>query len=191
MNTTACQLGYRTSVFKARPGRWTILDITLRLTRSRRAAPVTYGHLASALHVPLGHRPPLAEGAAGVAADRQTRGLSLPAGGPDARQAGSAFLNPVLDAASAARVSALGGQVYRDADGQQRASAGWLLELCGYSPGQRIGAGVYCSTARTLTVTARDGASAAVVRGALRTMAQKVRDSAGVQLAPEPVCPHA
>ncbi|GAA3603718.1 hypothetical protein GCM10022419_105300 [Nonomuraea rosea] len=36
----ACGFGYRTSILKTQPGRWTILAITLRLTRSRSAAPV-------------------------------------------------------------------------------------------------------------------------------------------------------
>ncbi|MGW5335649.1 UDP-N-acetylmuramate dehydrogenase [Streptomyces bauhiniae] len=52
-----CGFGYRSSVFKSRPGRWTILAVTLRLTRSLLAAPVTYGHLAGSLDVPVDSRP--------------------------------------------------------------------------------------------------------------------------------------
>lgn len=189
LDAAACQFRYRSSVFKVQPGRWTILSVTLQLDRSSRAAPVTYGHLAQALDVPLGARPPLTEAAASVVADRQARGLTLPAHGPDVRQAGSVFLNPPVTEHQAQEVRAAGGPVYRDVDGVVRASAGWLLEQCGHGPGRRLAPGVYCSTRRTLTVTARDGATAAGFAAALRTMATEVAESTGIELRPEPVQP--
>ncbi|MDN3056902.1 UDP-N-acetylmuramate dehydrogenase [Streptomyces sp. SRF1] len=189
LDAAACRFRYRSSVFKVQPGRWTILSVTLRLVRSGRAAPVGYGHLAQALNVPLGARPLLTEAAAGVVADRRARGLTLPVQGPDVRQAGSAFLNPPVTEQKAETVRATGGPIYRDADGVLRASAGWLLEHCGYGPGWRVAPGVYCSTRRTLTVTARDGATAAGFAAALRTMATQVAESTGIELRPEPVQP--
>ncbi|GAA1201185.1 UDP-N-acetylmuramate dehydrogenase [Streptomyces hebeiensis] len=189
LNAAGCQFRYRSSVFKAQPGRWTILSVTLHLVRSARAAPVVYGHLARSLDVPIGARPPLAEAAAGVVADRQARGLTLPVRGPDMRQAGSVFLNPPVTEQQAETVRAAGGPVYCDVDGVTRASAGWLLEQCGHGPGRRLAPGVYCSTQRTLTLTARDGATAGGFTAALRTMAAAVAKSTGVQLRPEPVRP--
>ncbi|MFF7966789.1 UDP-N-acetylmuramate dehydrogenase [Streptomyces sp. NPDC007903] len=180
-----CCFGYRSSIFKSRPGRWTILTVTLRLTRSPLAAPVTYGHLASALNVPLGSRPPLAEAASGVVADREARGLTLPASGPEARQAGSAFLNPPVTDEQAAAVRAAGGPIHTDMQGVMRASSGWLLAQCGYQPGIPLADGVFCSSHRVLTVTVRDGASSEDVARVLRTMASRVRTAFGVQLHPE------
>ncbi|MFJ8728547.1 FAD-binding protein [Streptomyces bauhiniae] len=180
-----CGFGYRTSTFKSRPGRWTILAVTLRLTRSQVAAPVSYGHLAGALNVPLGSRPPLAEAASGVIADRQARGLTLPASGPEARQAGSAFLNPPITEAQATAVRAAGGPVHTDMQGVVRASSGWLLAQCGYQPGIRLAAGVFCSSHRVLTVTVRDAAAAGDVARVLHTMAARVLTAFGVQLRPE------
>ncbi|WDV56656.1 UDP-N-acetylmuramate dehydrogenase [Streptomyces coeruleorubidus] len=189
LEATACQFRYRSSVFRAQPSRWVILAVTLHLSRSQRAAPVTYKHLAQALDVPLGSRPPLAEAAAGVIADRQVRGLTLPDSGPDMRQAGSVFLNPPVTESQANEVRAAGGRTYRDRDGVLRASAGWLLEQCGYGPGRHVAPGVYCSTRRTLTVTARDGATATSFREGLRSMARTVCEASGIELRPEPVAP--
>ncbi|MFF4933298.1 UDP-N-acetylmuramate dehydrogenase [Streptomyces griseofuscus] len=184
-----CGFGYRASAFKSQPGRWTILDLTLCLTRSASATPVTYRHLADALTVCLGARPPLAEAAQAVITDRERRGLTLPGSGPDARQAGSVFLNPVITHAQEAAVRCAGGPVHRDQSGLQRASAGWLLEQCGRRPGSRIGPGVYCSTTRTLTLTTRDGATATAFASALRQLAADVFAAYGIRLHPEPVRP--
>ncbi|MFD0503854.1 FAD-binding protein [Streptomyces chiangmaiensis] len=105
-----CGFGYRTSIFKDRPSRWTILTITVALGRSNSAAPVSYPHLANILGVPLGAQPPLTEAAHGVLADRNNRGLTLPASGPDARQVGSVFLNPTITGNQARAVRAAGGR---------------------------------------------------------------------------------
>lgn len=182
-----CGFGYRTSIFKAYPGRWTILEVVLRLTGSTYAAPLTYRHLARALDVPLGTRPPLAEAAQGVLADRRQRGLALPETGPDARQAGSVFLNPLITTAQANAVRRAGGVVHRDDHGLLRASAGWLLQLLGYHPGSRLAPGVSCSTRRTLTLTAHDGATAASFNTVMRKLACDVFDSTSIRLHPEPV----
>ncbi|MFJ9618394.1 hypothetical protein [Streptomyces noursei] len=134
----------------------------------------------------LGIRPPLAEAAAAVVADRKARGLSLPSAGPDARQVGSVFLNPPVNAAQAERLRAAGSPVFSDGYGRLRGSAGWLLERCGYGPGQRLSPGVRCSTARTLTVTAGEQATAAAFWLTLTTMSQRVAESTGIALHPEP-----
>ncbi|WP_416972001.1 UDP-N-acetylmuramate dehydrogenase [Streptomyces sp. 4F14] len=181
-----CDFGYRTSAFKNSPGRWTILAIALRLIRSPLASPVSYPHLADALAVPLGARPPLAEAAQAVLADRHHRGLTLPAEGPDCRQAGSVFLNPAVTPAQATAIHHAGGPVHRTSDGSLRASAGWLLEQAGFHPGRRIGTGVYCSDSRTLTLAARESATAASFAHALRVLADAVVATHSIRLRPEP-----
>ncbi|MFI9228688.1 UDP-N-acetylmuramate dehydrogenase [Streptomyces rimosus] len=186
-----CAFGYRTSTFKTRPGRWTILQLTLHLTRAHRAAPVTNPHLADALGTRPGARPPLGEAAAGVLADRCRRGLSLPDTGPDARQAGSVFLNPPLTHAQAHLIRTAGGPVYRDDFGTLCTSAGWLLHLTGHHPGKQITPGVRCSTRRTLTLTAHQGATSAAFTAALQTLARQVREATTIHLHPEPVRPPA
>ncbi|MFF0309318.1 UDP-N-acetylmuramate dehydrogenase [Streptosporangium sp. NPDC004379] len=185
----ACGFGYRTSIFKTHPGRWTILEATVRLTYSALAAPVAYRPLAQAFGVPLGTRPPLKEAAHGVLADRRRRGVSLPESGPDARQAGSVFLNPAITAVQAAVVQAAGGVVTVGDRGVLRTSAGWLLELVGYRPASPLTPGVSCSTRRTLTFTAHDGVTAASFHAAVQKAADDVFDTTGIRLRPEPVRP--
>ncbi|MEU0110697.1 UDP-N-acetylmuramate dehydrogenase [Streptomyces sp. NPDC006251] len=184
-----CNFGYRTSLFKTQPGRWTILTITLRLTRSTSAAPVTYRHLATTLDVALGTQPPLTDAAHAVLTDRAHRGLTLPTAGLDTRQAGSVFLNPPINHVQAATIRAAGGLTHRDQTGQLRASAGWLLEQTGHYPGSRIGPGVYCSTRRTLTLTARGGATSKSFSDALHLLTTEVEAAYGIKLHPEPVSP--
>ncbi|MGW1765141.1 UDP-N-acetylmuramate dehydrogenase [Streptomyces sp. NPDC002073] len=182
-----CALGYRTSLFKQQPGRWTILSLTLHLTHSAAAAPVTYQHLAAELRAPLGSRPPLSEAAAAVLHDRAERGLLLPQDGPDHRQVGSCFLNPTVQDDQARLLQDRGTPVYRTPSGGWRASAGWLLEACGYRPGAEVTRGVRCSTRRTLTLTAQAEATARDFCTALEEMAASVRAAAHVDLHPEPV----
>ncbi|MER5420587.1 UDP-N-acetylmuramate dehydrogenase [Streptosporangium roseum] len=184
-----CSFGYRTSIFKSHPGRWTILEVALRLIRSTYAAPLTYRYLAQALDIPLGTRPPLAEAAQGVLTDRRQRGLALPENGSDARQAGSVFLNPSITTAQAAVVRAAGGMVYYDNHSILRTSAGWLLQLLGYHPGYQLAPGVSCSTRRTLTLTAHDGATAASFNTVMRKLTRDVFETTGIRLHPEPVRP--
>ncbi|MFJ7277312.1 FAD-binding protein [Kitasatospora sp. NPDC098663] len=93
----ACRLRHRDSRFKSDPGRWTILTATFHLTRSP-AAPITYQPLADELGVQVGARPLVAEVTAAALVNRHGRGLLLDPHGPDARQAGSVFLNPPVTA---------------------------------------------------------------------------------------------
>ncbi|MYS79131.1 UDP-N-acetylmuramate dehydrogenase [Embleya scabrispora] len=185
-----CRFGYRTSRFKTEPRRFTILDVTLRLTPRAHAAPITYRHLAQSLDVPLGATPPLAEAAAGVAADRRARGLLLPTHGPDARQVGSVFLNPPVTAHQATALRAAGGPVHRTPDGTQRASAGWLIQQLGHQPDSPLGPGIWCSTLRALTIVARENATATAFADTLVGLVTDVETTFGIRLHPEPTTPH-
>ncbi|MER6449439.1 UDP-N-acetylmuramate dehydrogenase [Streptomyces venezuelae] len=185
--STACGFGYRTSAFKAQPGRLTILSLTLRLVRSALAAPVGYAYLADHLAVPLCTRPPLAEAAAAVLDHRAARGLLLPETGDDARQAGSVFLNPPVTPAQANAVRAAGGPLHHDRDNVPRVSAGWLLEHVGHYPGQELQPGIRTSRRRTLTLTAHPGATSVGFAAALMGMAERVDEATGIRLHLEPI----
>ncbi|MBD0710769.1 MULTISPECIES: UDP-N-acetylmuramate dehydrogenase [unclassified Streptomyces] len=182
----ACRLRHRGSRFKNEPDRWTVLTVTLRLT-SAPAAPITYRPLAEELGVQPGARPPVAEVAAAVLANRHRRGLLLDPHGSDARQVGSVFLNPPITSAQADRWSATGCPIHTDSDGELRASAGWLLELVGCRPGRKIAQGTRCSSARTLTLTAHEGATATGFVDTLSALASQVERATGISLRPEPV----
>ena len=93
--------------------------------------------------MPLGTRPSLPDAITAVRADRTARGLSLPRTGPDTRQAGSVFTNPLVTARQAALIKASGGPVHTSPQGQHRASAGWLLQHTGYGPARKISDGIH------------------------------------------------
>lgn len=182
-----CRLGHRCSRFRQEPGRWTILSATLHLTRTDTAAPITCRRLAGELGIPLGARPPLAETTAAVLADRRRRGLLLDSDGPDARQIGSAFLDPPVTPDQAARWSAAGCPVHTGIDGRWRMSAGWLLELIGCHPGHRIADVIHCSQRRTLAITARGEITATAFAQVLADLAARVDTNTGISLRPEPI----
>ncbi|MBT2456495.1 UDP-N-acetylmuramate dehydrogenase [Streptomyces sp. ISL-86] len=185
---TACAFGYRTSTFKTHPGRFTILSVTLHLTRSPLAAPVTYVHLADHLGTPLATRPPLTEAANAVLTHRAERGLLIPESGPDSRQAGSVFLNPTVTHVQAVSIRTAGGPLYRGSDSQLRASAGWLLEHAGHRPGQQLAPGIRCSSRRTLTLTAVSPTTASAYAAVVGSLAKRAYNAHGVQLRPELFC---
>ncbi|WP_327067577.1 UDP-N-acetylmuramate dehydrogenase [Kitasatospora sp. NBC_01302] len=181
-----CRLGYRHSRFKVEIGRWTVLSVTLHLTRTSQAAPVTYQHLAAELGVPIGACPTVSEVTAAVLTNRHRRGLLLNPHNPEARQVGSVFLNPRVTPVQAHRWSAAGCPAHRDTDGQLRASAGWMLEHAGFRPGDTVVAGVRCSAYRSLTLVADHGATAAGFTKALLRLTGRVAASTGITLRPEP-----
>ncbi len=183
----ACRLRHRDSRFKNDPGRWTILTATFHLTATSLAAPLAYQPLADELGVPAGTRAPVPDVAAAVLSNRHRRGLLLDRHGPDARQAGSVFLNPPVTATQAARWSAAGCPVHPDSDGQLRASAGWLLEHVGCRPGHQVADSIHCSDRRALTLTAHDGATATGFTQALAHLSAQVENATGIALQPEPV----
>ncbi|MFK0016295.1 hypothetical protein [Streptomyces sp. NPDC091027] len=94
---------------------------------------------------------------------------------------------PTVAADQAHALRTQGAPVYRSLSGTCRASAGWLLESCGYQPGAQVTRGVRCSTRRTLTLTAQAEATARTFRAALEAMAMSVHTATGITLHPEPV----
>ncbi|MFF0870191.1 hypothetical protein ACFYUV_51175 [Nonomuraea sp. NPDC003560] len=81
LSAAACGFGYRTSVFKTQPGRWTILAVILRLTVAAAPRPSPTG----TLDVLLGSWPPLAEAVTAVLADRRARPPCRPTAASAAR----------------------------------------------------------------------------------------------------------
>src|SRR4029079_14494347 len=70
-----CGFGYRTSRFKADPGRHVVLDVTFQLTRGDLGTSVQYAELARTLGVELGQRAPLADVRDAVLELRRSKGM--------------------------------------------------------------------------------------------------------------------
>ncbi len=180
-----CGFGYRTSVFKAHPGRYLVLDVTFQLRLASLSAPVRYAELARVLGVEVGARVPAAQVRDAVLALRGSKGMVLDDADPDTWSAGSFFTNPVLDAAAAATLPD-GAPRYPQPDGRVKTSAAWLIEHAGFGRGWGDGA-ARLSTKHTLAVTNRGSARAADVLALARQVRAGVESAFAVTLEPEPV----
>jgi len=179
-----CRFGYRTSRFKADPGRFVVLDVTFQLRLGELGAPVGYAELARALGVAIGDRAPVAAVREAVLGLRRGKGMVLDAQDPDTWSAGSFFTNPVLpDGADlpegAPRFPAPGGAV--------KTSAAWLIEHAGFTKGFGLPGPASLSTKHTLALTNRGDATAADLVALARTVRDGVRDRFGITLENEPV----
>lgn len=174
-----CGFGYRTSRFKG-SDRYVVLDVTFQLRPGRLSEPIRYGELASRLGVPMGGRAALAEVPPAVLGLRRAKGMVLDPDDHDTWSAGSFFTNPVVAAApEGAPTWPVGDMV--------KTSAAWLIEHAGFGrgyPGES--APVSLSTKHTLALTNRGGGSAADVVALAGEIRDRVRDSFGVVLEPEP-----
>jgi len=180
-----CGFGYRSSVFKAQPGRYVVLEVTFQLRLGSLSAPVRYAELARVLGVEVGTRVPAVEVREAVLALRGSKGMVLDDADPDTWSAGSFFTNPVLDAAAAQALPEEAPR-YAQPDGCVKTSAAWLIEHAGFGRGWGDGP-ARLSTKHTLALTNRGSATAADVLDLARRVRTGVVESFGITLEPEPV----
>jgi UDP-N-acetylmuramate dehydrogenase len=179
---SGCGFGYRTSRFKADPGRHVVLEVTFQLRQGSLGAPVAYAELARTLGVELGTRAPMSEVRKAVLDLRTSKGMVLDPTDHDTWSAGSFFTNPVLPEAAVPA----GAPAWPQADGSVKTSAGWLIEQAGFHKGYGDGP-ARLSTKHTLAITNRGGASAADVLALAREIRDGVETRFGVRLVNEPV----
>ncbi|MFH1570177.1 MAG: UDP-N-acetylmuramate dehydrogenase [Gemmatimonadota bacterium] len=192
-----CAFGYRQSRFKgADRGRYVVTEVSFRLRRAARPA-VRYAELAARLEQ-RGGVARLEPGRALSGAIRQAvlelrRAKSMVADpqDPNARSAGSFFLNPVL---APAAFAALEERWRRDGDGSpvpvhedaggRKVPAAWLVERAGFPRGlRRGGAGVSAHHALALI---HCGGGAAAVLSLADQIRAAVAERFGVELEREP-----
>jgi UDP-N-acetylmuramate dehydrogenase len=177
-----CRFGYRTSRFKADPGRHVVLSVTFQLRQGTLAAPVAYAELARALGVDVGARAPMSEVREAVLGLRRGKGMVLDPADHDTWSAGSFFTNPVVAAADLPE----GAPAWPQADGTVKTSAAWLIEQAGFPKGHGRG-NVGLSTKHTLALTNRGGATTEELLALAREIRDGVRDRLGISLVNEPV----
>ena len=190
-----CGFGYRSSAFKRNPDRCVVLSVRFAL-RLGGEPLVTYAELARALGA-ANAAPSLAAVRDAVLELRRGKSMLLEPGDENRRSAGSFFLNPVVDAATAEHVvqHALDvGWVARAEDvprfpadgGQVKLAAAWLLERAGARKGERRGAfGI--SSRHALALVHHGGGHSAELVAFARELRDRVRAEIGVELAAEPV----
>jgi UDP-N-acetylmuramate dehydrogenase len=181
-----CGFGYRTSRFKADPGRHLVLEVTFQFTQGTLGAPVRYAELAATLGIEQGERAPLADVRAAVLKLRTGKGMVLDPADHDTWSAGSFFTNPIVPADRVPE----GAPAWPNADGTVKTSAAWLIERAGFGKGyglDRDGARVGLSTKHTLALTNRGTATAVDLLALAREVRDGVEERFGIRLVNEPV----
>lgn len=180
-----CGFAYRSSRFKADPGRYIVLEVAFQLPLGELSAPVGYAELARTLGVDTGKRAPANEVREAVLSLRRRKGMVLDPADHDTWSAGSFFTNPILDSASSDTLPAHAPR-WPAGDGRVKTSAAWLIENAGVRKGFAIGRAAV-SGKHTLALTNRGGATAKEVLALAAYVRDRVRDVFGVTLVNEPV----
>jgi UDP-N-acetylmuramate dehydrogenase len=190
------QFGYRDSLLKRSmtegpwgpTPRYVVLDVTFHTRMASLSAPVRYQQLADALGVEVGARVPITEVRDAVLRLRDAKGMVLQPADHDTWSAGSFFMNPVVDAATAARLPEDAPRFPAGADAV-KTSAAWLIEHAGFAKGYALTpeAPAALSSKHTLALTNRGGATAADLVALAAAVQAGVRDAWGIELRPEPV----
>jgi UDP-N-acetylmuramate dehydrogenase len=177
-----CGFGYRTSRFKADPGRHVVLSVTFQLRQGSLGEPVAYAELARTLGVELGSRAPLADVRRAVLGLRAGKGMVLDPADHDTWSAGSFFTNPVV----AADAVPEGAPSWPQPDGSVKIGAAWLIEHAGFAKGHGNDRAAL-SGKHTLALTNRGGASTADLLALAREVRDGVEARFGIRLVNEPV----
>jgi UDP-N-acetylmuramate dehydrogenase len=177
-----CGFGYRTSRFKADPGRHVVLTVTFQFRQGSLGAPVAYAELARSLDVEAGARAPLTDVRRAVLELRARKGMVLDAADHDTWSAGSFFTNPVVAVTDVPH----GAPAWPQPDGRVKTSAAWLIEQAGFGKGYGDGA-ARLSTKHTLALTNRGGATTAELLALAREIRDGVEARFGIRLVNEPV----
>lgn len=187
----ACGFAYRTSLFNtSERGRYIILRVSYALTPGGQPR-IEYADLKKYFSGRSGV-PSLAEVRDAVRHIRAGKAMLIVPGDEDCRSAGSFFKNPVLTAEQhqqlSRRAEAMGLQVpsYPALSAQHKVSAAWLVEHSGLAKGYTRGR-VGISRKHALAIVNRGGATAAEVIALKNEIQQRVADTFGIQLSPEPV----
>ena len=176
-----CGFGYRTSRFKADPGRHVVLEVSFQFRQGERGSPVTYAELARRLGIDPGDRAPLSELRQAVLELRRGKGMVLDAADHDTWSAGSFFTNPVVAVGDVPD----GAPAWPQDDGV-KTSAAWLIEHAGFGKGYGDGA-ARLSSKHALALTNRGGATTADLLALARTIRDGVEERFGIRLVNEPV----
>lgn len=180
-----CRFGYRDSVFKHEPERWIVLDLTLRLRTGDHEIPC-YGELAHRLRDV--RAPSLQHIRNTVLTLRRAKSMVVDAANPNTRSAGSFFTNPIVAPDHADGIERSIGHSaprYSHARGVKLPAA-WLIERAGMARGMRRG-GVGISPDHALALVHFGSGTTAQLLELAAEIRQRVLDSFGVALEPEPV----
>ena len=134
----------------------------------------------------------LAETRDAVLQIRASKAMLIRPGDPDSRSAGSFFKNPIVSLDQYLEISRRAAErklqfpSYPALDAQRKISAAWLVEHSGFSKGYARGP-VGISHKHALALVNRGGATAADLLALKSEIQDKVEQTFGIRLEPEPV----
>ncbi|HTD22359.1 MAG TPA: UDP-N-acetylmuramate dehydrogenase [Terriglobales bacterium] len=180
---------YRTSIFNSSArGRYIVLRVSYALTLGAEPC-IKYADLKKF----FGDKSPtLHETRDAVRQIRRSKAMLLVEGDVDCRSAGSFFKNPMVTQEQYDEIchkpATKGERVpqFPAADGRVKISAAWLVEHAGFSKGFEHGA-VGISSKHALAIINRGGARAADIVVLKNEIQQRVQETFGLELNPEPV----
>ena len=177
-----CGFGYRTSRFKADPGRHVVLEVTFQFAVGTLGTRSAYAELARTLGVEPAHGRRSARSArrswacAAARAWCWTRTTTTP--GAPARSSPTRSSTP--------RRCPDGAPAWPQDDGRVKTSAAWLIEQAGFTKGHGSGR-VALSGKHVLALTNRGGATTEELLALAREVRDGVDAAYGVRLVNEPV----
>lgn len=191
LTPTACDFGYRDSMFKRYPDRYVVSGVRFALRPDGRGT-VRYAELEKRV-VPGAS---LSEIRNVVLDLRRQKSMVIDPDDPNRRSAGSFFLNPVVSSAEADRVAAFSvseglapdlGAVprYPTPSGKVKLAAGWLVEKSGIAKGTRRGA-VGVSSKHALALVHHGGGTTTELLAFADEVCSRVEDRFGIRLQREP-----
>ena len=177
-----CRFSYRHSVFKDEPNRFVITAVIFDLPKVWQPR-ISYADLANHFanrSVDAITAPAIFDAVCAI----RTQKL------PDPKvigNVGSFFQNPVI---SNQQLQSLKGQFpqiasYPESDTHSKLAAGWLIDQCGFKGMQLGNVGVHDKQA--LVLTHRGGGNASELLGLAGQIQQRVKETFGVELIPEPI----
>lgn len=191
----ACAFGYRDSRFRSMErGRYLILRVTF-LFRPGGAPRLFHAELERYLAQRELSTPSIAEVRAAVLEIRARKSMLWNPDDPNARSAGSFFVNPIMTPEEHAALQEQeaprlepGQRIpyYPTQTGLCKVPAAWLIEQVGFNRGHVFG-NVGLSAKHTLALINRGGASARDVIAFAREIRTRVYERFGILLSPEPI----
>src|SRR4051812_11372931 len=175
-----CGFAYRDSAFKRDPSRHVVLRVTFALEPGDRARPIRYAELAQAVGT---EAPSPAAVRDAVLRLRRGKGMVLEDGDHDTWSAGSFFTNPIV----APDALPEGAPAFPQPDGRVKTSAAWLIQRAGFAKGYGDPDGIAISTKHVLALTNRGRGSTRELLALAGEIQDRVQETFGIRLAPEPV----
>ena len=191
MQAAECRFSYRSSIFNTdQRARFIILRVTYSLTPGGEPS-LRYTDLQRYFAGRDG-KPSLVETREAVLRIRAGKGMVIDPGDPESKSAGSFFKNPVLSERQhrelMKKAESRGMQVpsYPALAQQKKVSAAWLVENSGFRKGYSQGR-VGISRRHALAIVNRGGATASEIVSLKDEIRQRVAETWGIYLEPEPV----